>query len=309
MSYQLEILTGQKTVENPEEYVVFVHGICHGAWCWEKFINFYSDYNCQCYAISLRGHAGSGGKEKLHTFRLSDYVDDVKNEIANVQKKIDSDPRLKGKKPFLVGHSMGGGVVQQYIGKYPDTVQGAVLLASATAPKMLPEEVGIKSTALFYSALIALGCGFLPQYMTYHSAFFSGRDERGRKAPRITKEEASRYAKLLQKESTQIVGGVLKNKGGDLVREFSRNYAVDIPVLVIGSSADAYFPRTSLEKTADMYVKNKNRDTALTVLDHLCHDMMLDPEWNKPAQYILEFMKSPTEYVNSDKNELWKKAN
>lgn len=172
MSYQLEILTGQKTVENPEEYVVFVHGICHGAWCWEKFINFYSDYNCQCYAISLRGHAGSGGKEKLHTFRLSDYVDDVKNEIANVQKKIDSDPRLKGKKPFLVGHSMGGGVVQQYIGKYPDTVQGAVLLASATAPKMLPEEVDIKSMALFYSALIALGCGFLPQYMTYHSAFF-----------------------------------------------------------------------------------------------------------------------------------------
>lgn len=130
MNYNLEILPITETsenkkkrqvVENPEGVIVLVHGICHGAWCWENFINFFADREYQCYAISLPGHGGSEGKEHLQKYHLSDYVDAVKEAMETIKKDMDAHG-LRDEKPFLLGHSMGGAVVQQYIGKYEDDV-------------------------------------------------------------------------------------------------------------------------------------------------------------------------------------------
>ena len=52
-----------------------------------------------------------------------------------IKKDMETRCELRGVKPFLLGHSMGGAVVQQYIGKYEDDVQGAVLFAPETAPQ------------------------------------------------------------------------------------------------------------------------------------------------------------------------------
>ena len=33
--------------------IVFVHGVCHGAWCWENFLRDFSDRGYDCFALSL----------------------------------------------------------------------------------------------------------------------------------------------------------------------------------------------------------------------------------------------------------------
>lgn len=73
----------------------------------------------------------------------------------------------------------------------------------------------------------------------------------------------------------------------DLAKLYSNNYYVHIPVFVIGSYADLYFGKKSLEKTADEYAKEGSK-TALVILDHLCHDMMVDDDkWEESAKPVI----------------------
>lgn len=301
MAYKLEILPlnekdsskrEKQIVENPKGYIVLVHGICHGAWCWENFINFFAAQGYQCYAVSLRGHGNSEGREDLNSFTLSDYVEDVKTVVD-----------MCAAKPFLVGHSMGGAVVQQYIGKYPDTVQGAVLFAPATAPRMTRWDVMPKNCKLLSATLIAFGrkLVFSKEYLTERAAFFTGTDKNGKRIPRV--KNTSDYAKLLHSESREVIGGIIKH--GDLTKAvYSDNYSIDIPVFVIGSAADQYFPPKSLKQTANAYA-HKGK-TALMILEHLCHDMMLDnnePEtWKASAEPVLAFVEDPIRFVNDPEN-------
>lgn len=286
----------RQIVENPKGAIVLVHGICHGAWCWENFINFFADRGYQCYAISLPGHGGSGGKEKLRKYRLSDYVEAVKEAM----KTIKEDMKTHGLKvkPFLLGHSMGGAVVQQYIGKYEDDVQGAVLFATATARKMTRWEILPKNFNLFYATLIAFGwrLAFSREFLVHNAAFFSSKDEDGSITQRV--KDTSRFEPLLQAESGKITGGICALvKAGDLAKLYSNNYHVHIPVFVIGSYADLYFGKNSLEKTADEYAKEGSK-TALVILKRLCHDMMVDDEeWEKSANPVLEFVERPLAFV------------
>lgn len=278
MKYQLEILGDE--IENPKGSIVFVHGICHGAWCWENFISYFSDAGYRCYALSLRGHGKSEGRKDLNKFTLADYVEDVKDVVA-----------MCSTKPFLVGHSMGGAVVQQYIGKYDDTVQGAVLFAPATAPHMTRRETSAKRDRNLRCAVLVALLGVRGKKVIHNAAFFTGQDKAGNKIQRI--ENTSPFRSLLQAESIKVIGRDLNNL-------YSENYNVNIPVFVIGSYADLYFPQKSLEKTAGEYAQNGK--TALVILERLCHDMMLDPEWKKSAESVLEFVEDPITFVDKKDN-------
>ena len=55
--------------------VLFVHGLGHGAWCWEHWQGAAAAAGYPAYAVSLRGHGGSSGP--LRTALLRHYVDDV----------------------------------------------------------------------------------------------------------------------------------------------------------------------------------------------------------------------------------------
>lgn len=307
MNYHLEILPihetnedkkKRQTVENPTGATVLVHGICHGAWCWENFINFFADHGHQCYAISLPGHAGSEGKEHLQEYRLSDYVEAVKEAMKTIKEDM-AVHGLRDVKPFLLGHSMGGAVVQQYIGKYEDDVQGAILFAPATAPKMSSEDSHRSSPRnLSYAALIAqFGIKF--GFIVRNAAFFTGRDGQGEPCQRV--KNTTPYKVLFQKESKKITGTITKD--GDLNQKYSENYEVDIPIFVIGSYADLYFGEDSLKQTADAYAENGK--TALVILDRLCHDMMLDDyepnAWEASAKPVLEFVENPLKFVDDPK--------
>lgn len=278
MKYQLEILG--KEIKNPKGNIVFVHGICHGAWCWKYFIKYFSDAGYRCYALSLRGHGRSEGRKDLNKFTLSDYVEDVKTVVAMCDTK-----------PFLVGHSMGGAVVQRYIGENEDTVQGAVLFAPATAPHMTRGETSVKRDRNLRCAVLVALLGMRGKKIIHNAAFFTGQDKAGNKIQRI--ENTSRFASLLQPDSIKVIGRDLNNL-------YSKNYNVNIPVFVIGSYADLYFPQKSLEQTASAYAQNGK--TALVILERLCHDMMLDPEWEKSAKPVLEFVEDPVKFVDDPKN-------
>lgn len=258
--------------------ILCVPGICHGAWCFENFLAFFPDNGYDCYALSFRGHAGSGGHEGLSKYKLSDYLDDVKKciEYCKSEKceyKMKSDP-------FLLGHSMGGAVVQKYMYEYSNKLKGSILFASATAKRMpwLKTIGSLRKKNLRNSALKAWGFKISDEQIA-GSAFFDNRI----KSP----NDIKRYNKLLHRESFVITFVSL------YFPYYIRKYSGDIPILVVGSYADSYFPKKSLEKTAKTYKCSKtDKRRQLEILPDLCHDMMLDPEWKKSAKVVLKFMEN-----------------
>lgn len=264
--------------------IVFIHGVCHGAWCFENFMDFFSKNGYECFALNLRGH-GDNPRKDLKGAKLSDYSDDVKRCIDYCAQYL-KEHNISGK-PFLLGHSMGGAVVQKYIGEYSNTIKGAILFASATAPKMCFFKTFITTLFnyhLFFASLVAYGCK--KKCIINNSAFSTGKDKNGKRIQRIKNTDG---LQLLHKEPLRIV--II-----DLHSKYTKNHSVNIPILVTGSYADLYFPEESLKKTAKIY-KCSEEDTRknLKILPDLCHDMMLDEVdegWKKSAKIVLEYMKN-----------------
>jgi pimeloyl-ACP methyl ester carboxylesterase len=85
--------------------LLFVHGAWHAAWCWdEHFLDFFADKGYRALAVSLRGHGNSPTLKPLRSCSIADYV----HGVASV---ADSLPTT----PVLIGHSMGGFIVQRYL--------------------------------------------------------------------------------------------------------------------------------------------------------------------------------------------------
>ena len=100
---RLEIDTAPALGERRGTFVLL-----HGAWCWNWyykpfFVPYFAAQGFDVVAFSLRGHGGSEGRERLNAFSIDDYVEDLRGVVATVER------------PVVVGHSMGGFVLQTYL--------------------------------------------------------------------------------------------------------------------------------------------------------------------------------------------------
>ena len=115
---KLEVITREPEGNARTTPILFVHGMFHGAWCWEEhFLPFFAQRGYAAHALSLRGHAGSEGCERLRWTSLADYVSDLGQVVNQLPRP-----------PVLVGHSMGGMITQKYLQSHQSPA--AVLLAS-----------------------------------------------------------------------------------------------------------------------------------------------------------------------------------
>ena len=99
--------------------ILMVHGSNHGWWAWRVWQPFFATAGWPTYALSLRGHYGSEPVQERDFLNLtmSDYVEDV----ASISRWL-------GRAPILMGHSLGGIVVQ----KAAETVNSAAIALIAS---------------------------------------------------------------------------------------------------------------------------------------------------------------------------------
>lgn len=263
-----------------KDILVFVHGVSHGAWCWENFVDYFTKIGYACFVINLRGH-GDNDRKDIKGTHLSDYVIDVVRCIDYIENHH-SDPEINitYSKPIIIGHSMGGAIVEKYISDFSHKVKGAILFAPVTA-----EGMGLKRIFATSFSLRGIRTSFTSilgwNVFLKKSNFFAVKHKM-RCVSQISNENLNICKKLLCRESFKALLELCK---------FRLNKNIDIPILVIGSDKDSYFPEKSLNKTYDFY-KN-NHKTQLEILPNLCHDMMLDENgWKKSAKVILEFMNN-----------------
>jgi pimeloyl-ACP methyl ester carboxylesterase len=239
--------------------LLFVHGAWHGAWCWDvHFLDFFARNGYDAHALSLRGHGESGGRERLRWTRIRDYVDDV----ASVARQL-------GTRPVVIGHSMGGFIVQKYLADY--AAPAAVLLASVPPQGVMRTTFRLAARRPVAFAKANLTLSMYPLVATpelAREAFFSRN---------LDEATVHLYWSKLQDESYR---GFLDMLALDLPKPAQ----VKTPLLVLGGAADSIFFPWQIEATGRAY------NTRAECLPGIAHDMMLEPRWQDAADRILAWL-------------------
>ena len=258
---KLELIT-RKSVGNAKGTpLLFVHGKWHGAWCWdEHFLPHFADYGYNCTALSLRGHAGSEGREKLRWNTIADYVADVEQ----VADRFDTPP-------VIIAHSMGGFITQKYLEKHHQH-PAAVLLTSVPPSGLWPSTFLVLRERPLVLLKSVLSLSLYPVVETPEIARWSlfSRD--------FPEELLEKYHPFLQDESFRAY---LDELGLNLVRA----KRINTPLLVIGTEDDAIITPQMIRHTARTF------GTQAKFFPHMAHDVMLETDWESVAETILEWLK------------------
>lgn len=249
--------------------VLFVHGAWHGAWCWKKFfLNYFDDHGFAAYALSLRGHGKSKTPKWFNCTRLSAYVDDLRGVVEKIASH-------HGQSPVLVGHSMGGAVVQKYLETHPE-IPAAVLMASIPPCGVLRATLRIlrKYPRLFARINWERNLYLLVETPERAKEFLFSEN--------MADAEVLEYHRQLGKESYAGYLDTLRPRYLRPKRVKTRR------VLVLGAVNDAIFEPSEIAATARAY------GTKEIMFDGTAHDMMLEARWEDVADQIVKWLQPPS---------------
>jgi pimeloyl-ACP methyl ester carboxylesterase len=200
-----------------KETIVFVHGMCHGAWCWEEqYIPYFEKLGYQCIAFNLPGHETEGNTKRI-SYSLNEYVQALRKQVEMLEEP-----------PVIIGHSMGGMIVQHFL--KTGSCKKAVFMSSVP-----PTGVLVPSLRVIFSypdlILYLLKRNLLGAFKKHPHLMFNKAKLIAKYAHRMCAESFSAYMGLLipvlHKSAT--------------------------PILVIGGSKDGLITVREFEKTANHY--------------------------------------------------------
>ncbi|MGH3560439.1 MAG: alpha/beta hydrolase, partial [Mycobacterium sp.] len=209
----LEVIDKGCVSESHPAPLLFVHGAWHAAWCWdEHFLGFFADQGYRALAVSFRGHGNSPTDKRLRACSVADYVDDVSSVAGSLPTS-----------PVVIGHSMGGLIVQKYLESHD--APACVLLASMPPQGNLGSALRWIRRQPWHFTKMAITGKALPYISTPQLArerFFSSH---------TSEADVLKYAARLQEDSSRI--------GIDcLLLRLPRPKRVTTPLLVLGAEED-----------------------------------------------------------------------
>jgi pimeloyl-ACP methyl ester carboxylesterase len=260
---QLEIISRSPANpgSNPRVPLLFVHGAFGGAWMWdEHFLPYFAEKGYEVHALSLRGHGESEPQDDMHLVGLADYVDDLREAV-----------RYLGTTPVLVGHSLGGVIVQKWL--QTNRAPGAVLMGSGPPHGMLPSTLGMLLQDPVLVAQLALAQTFGPAAATVEAM---------RKTLFSDTLPAAKVRRHLERGSPESL-----RVGLELLWPAfpGPTWNRAMPMLVLGAEKDFFVSPTMVKATAQVY------GTRAQIIPNLAHAMMLETLWQVVADRILHWLE------------------
>ncbi|MCO6440373.1 MAG: alpha/beta hydrolase [Nitrococcus mobilis] len=240
--------------------LLFLHGAFVAAWCWEvHFLPYFVRHGFTVCAPSLRGHGRSAGRQQLQQTGIDEFVCDLERATAGLERP-----------PVLIGHSMGGFVIQKYLERH--TVPAAVLMASVPPYGLMQSSMRLMLTdPLLLTQLTALqgiGPGATDLSSAWRAVFSS----------QLPEAELFEYARHLQPESQRALWDMTVGALPCLWRMQTP------PMLVVGAQDDVLFSVAEAEQTARAYAAD------LHLQPNMGHAVMLEPGWRSLAERVIDWL-------------------
>src|SRR5512134_2025103 len=240
--------------------LLFIHGTLHTASCWDvHFLDYFAQHGFAAHALNLRGHGNSEGREKLRWTRIADFVEDVENAVSQLLSP-----------PILIGHSMGGFIIQKYLEDHD--APAAVLLSSASPAGLLPTAIRTARRQPWAFAKVNLTMSLLPFIATPQlvgEAFFS-KD--------LPEGQLLEFWKQTQDDSFRAFLDMV-------ALDLPKPEKVKTPLLVLGAARDTMIAPREIEATARAY------NTHSEIIADVAHNSMLERNWQAVAERILLWLK------------------
>ncbi len=225
--------------------IILVHGAWHGAWCWDRVADALRSEGWRVTAVTLPGHDRPGDTSRIW-HRISQYVDAVGAAVDACDQP-----------PVLVGHSMGGYVVQRYL-ESADAALG-VLVASAPLRGVLMANMRVMRRYPMDTLRSALTADYSFAVRTADRV----RDLYFR--PETSDDAVTETMRQLQNESALAVN--------TMMLRWPRPSRVSTPMAVVAAADDAIFSLDEQRALAEAY------GVELRVIEDSGHDVMVDDNW------------------------------
>ncbi len=231
---QISYWIGRKSLLEGREVILFIHGAGGGQYTWSYQKGFF-EKRFNPIIIELPGHGGSGG--------------DGEEEIGRYAEHVYSFLKAMGlSKVFLVGHSMGGAIVQTLALTHSEVIKGIVLVGTGARLRVFPvvlnginndfEETVRKITQFAYS----------------------------RKAPVDLIEKG--VLDLMKCRPEVLYGDFLACDRFDIMNEVEK---IDLPTLILCGEEDELTP-----VKYSQFLQNRIKGSKLEVLPHAGHMVMME---------------------------------
>jgi alpha-beta hydrolase superfamily lysophospholipase len=257
---KLEIISKYPEAEQHQTQLLFIHGMLCTASCWNVyFLDYFAQHGFVSHAVNLRGHGKSEGREKLRWVRISDFIEDVTNVVQQLPSQS-----------VLIGHSMGGFIVQKYLQDHD--APGAVLLSSPSPSGLLPTAIRKAWRHPLAFAKVNLTLSLLPFIATpklTRDAFFSED---------LPDEQLMEYWKQMQDDSFMAFLDMI-------ALDLPKPARVKTPLLILGAGRDNMIGGSEIKSTGRAYKAQAE------IIPDLAHNSMLELRWESVAYRILCWLK------------------
>jgi len=190
---------------------------------------------------------------------MDDYVEDIRSVVEGLRGKV-----------VVIGHSMGGVLVERFIQNHQ--VYAAVLI---TPPPLEGASASFNRLSKNISRIDLL------KFVLMKNPFVLVKNPKVSKLMFFTEEMSDEDYKVhynrLGKESYAVIMEILK--------PFIKGYLnpLKVPILLIGAYKDGFFTPDEINATADQY-------GVQPVFFEGGHDLMLETSWNKVAESIEKWL-------------------
>lgn len=238
--------------------LLFIHGVCHGAWYWDEYyLDLFAENGFDAYALDLTRHDRPGRQKGMNQLGLKDYLKDIQKAMDTIDDE-----------PILVGHSMGGLLVQKFLEQ--QTVRAAVLLAS------------VPPTGTWRSAnSMLLKHPSLIPYLLKGDVYGAFHDK-----ARLIQYSPTLEDELLAKYQSKMTDESFKAFLQLLLPTVRKVHHEKIPMLIVAAENDAVVPVNALRKAASWY------GAEFIIAPGIAHNVVLDKGREKVAQIVLDFVTS-----------------
>jgi len=252
---ELEIVkqTGQEPRKNIT--LLFVPGLYQGAWAFaDNLMPFFAARGFDVCAYSPRGHGASSGHEDAWKLHFDNFFEDLQTVARSLRGPV-----------VLVGHSMGGMLVEKYLEN--DSAFAAVLLCTPDGRDLRATRFTVLRRYFWPTLKFALTGN--PDYL-YH-------DRESCRDLLFAGDRSSATDKALARIAAQDGShSVMK----ELMKFSARPQRVTTPVLMISTETDLSLPPDSLRARA------AQKNYALKMYPHGSHQIFMTSGWQSIADDI-----------------------
>lgn len=262
----LKLFYTRRECASSQSVLIFVHGLNEYMGRYGHVLDFFGKTHT-VYFYDQRGHGFSEGP-RAFVKKFSDYVDDLKIFINHVSEQNPN------QKIFVIGHSMGGQILLNYLGQESKTFLAGAVFSSPN----IKIHMRISAVKKFIGTQLAehtpkfrLPSEVSPQWLTHDEASVRAY----KKDPMIPKYITAGLALELLHNQEHLM---------ELAHKIS------LPVLMMHAGDDHI---SSKEATEEFFEKIASQDKQLKIYEGFYHELFNEVEKEKVFDEVLKWLGSP----------------